>query len=669
MDSNSTIRFLVATDNHLGAYEKNAIRKNDSFVTFEEIMQKAVEQKVDFIVLGGDLFDENKPSHNTLHRTMQIFRKYCMGEKDVEIEVVSHGAETLSNGGFGVANFQDPNLNVAIPVFAIHGNHDDPIGEGALSALDLLSASGLINYFGKVKNTDKIQLNPILIKKNQTKIALYGLGHVREERLHRCFIHKKVHFMRPEEDRDSWFNVMMIHQNRNVKSMGRKNGIKEEMLRGFLDLVIWGHEHEQLLSAVTAAGGGYDIIQPGSSIMSAPNSEDVNSKKVALLEINSSSYRVTPLPLKSVRPVEFLSIKLSDEPELSKTQEDVTEYLTDKVEDLIFKSKEKLAGIPNEVLQRNKDIVYPIIRMKVDFAPDYPVLNPVIFGSKFINRVANPHHMLVIQKNTMKQNTSRTTEPEPVVEQRSTEGVTMADKIASSIHSYIAKQGKKLSMLSENHLTEAIFSFIEKSETTAVNSFIETYTPRVQRSIWRDVKGKEDICPDELRRLASTIRDAVEGEWQTENVTESGKSPKIEIPEVDDLPPDAPPVLAHLNEEPDVIMGSNEQVMLPLPGSQRGSKKAPKKPSKKSAKPASKRAKRRIASSDDDQVKDEFDSPDVKRNKPEPKKPKSKQTRRPKKEEVASPERLSPPLLGSPERPKPGGKSTASLVAMWGKKK
>lgn len=30
-------------------------------------------------------------------------------------------------------NYEDANLNVAIPVFSIHGNHDDPQGAGAVS--------------------------------------------------------------------------------------------------------------------------------------------------------------------------------------------------------------------------------------------------------------------------------------------------------------------------------------------------------------------------------------------------------------------------------------------------------------------------------------------------------------------------------------------------------
>ena len=29
---------------------------------------------------------------------------------------------------FPVVNYQDPNYNIALPVFTIHGNHDDPAG-------------------------------------------------------------------------------------------------------------------------------------------------------------------------------------------------------------------------------------------------------------------------------------------------------------------------------------------------------------------------------------------------------------------------------------------------------------------------------------------------------------------------------------------------------------
>ena len=55
-----------------GVWEKDAVRKNDSFETFEEVMQMAVEHDVDFLLLGGDLFHDNKPSRTTVRRAACI---------------------------------------------------------------------------------------------------------------------------------------------------------------------------------------------------------------------------------------------------------------------------------------------------------------------------------------------------------------------------------------------------------------------------------------------------------------------------------------------------------------------------------------------------------------------------------------------------------------------
>ena len=56
------IRFIVATDVHLGHKEKHAVRNNDSFEAFKEVFANAKTEKVDFVLLGGDLFDEVNPS-------------------------------------------------------------------------------------------------------------------------------------------------------------------------------------------------------------------------------------------------------------------------------------------------------------------------------------------------------------------------------------------------------------------------------------------------------------------------------------------------------------------------------------------------------------------------------------------------------------------------------
>jgi DNA repair exonuclease SbcCD nuclease subunit len=82
---------MVATDIHLGYGEKKEnigkwnfrkfyskilefqkfkrnIPAEDSFNTFEEILELANSRNVDLILLGGDLFHESSPSTNSMNR-------------------------------------------------------------------------------------------------------------------------------------------------------------------------------------------------------------------------------------------------------------------------------------------------------------------------------------------------------------------------------------------------------------------------------------------------------------------------------------------------------------------------------------------------------------------------------------------------------------------------
>jgi double-strand break repair protein MRE11 len=77
-DAADTLTILVATDNHLGYLEKDPVRGQDSFRAFEEILRIAQLRKVDMILLGGDLFHDNKPSRPCLYKTMALMREYCM---------------------------------------------------------------------------------------------------------------------------------------------------------------------------------------------------------------------------------------------------------------------------------------------------------------------------------------------------------------------------------------------------------------------------------------------------------------------------------------------------------------------------------------------------------------------------------------------------------------
>ena len=58
----NTFSILITTDNHLGYLEKDVKRGDDSFVSFEECLAAGrLKHNVDFVLLGGDLFHDNKP--------------------------------------------------------------------------------------------------------------------------------------------------------------------------------------------------------------------------------------------------------------------------------------------------------------------------------------------------------------------------------------------------------------------------------------------------------------------------------------------------------------------------------------------------------------------------------------------------------------------------------
>lgn len=61
---------------------------------------------------------------------------------------------------------------------------------------------------------DEITVNPVLLQKGETSLALYGLGNVRDERLNRIWTAEKVKFLRPNspEGMEKFFNVFALHQ-------------------------------------------------------------------------------------------------------------------------------------------------------------------------------------------------------------------------------------------------------------------------------------------------------------------------------------------------------------------------------------------------------------------------------------------------------------------------
>lgn len=53
---------------------------------------------MDFVLLGGDLFHENRPSRDTLYQVSALLREYCMNDRPVQIELLSDPDEGKAPG-------------------------------------------------------------------------------------------------------------------------------------------------------------------------------------------------------------------------------------------------------------------------------------------------------------------------------------------------------------------------------------------------------------------------------------------------------------------------------------------------------------------------------------------------------------------------------------------
>ena len=105
------MKFAHLADTHLGYRQFGLIeREKDFYEVFEKVIDKIIEEKVDFVIHSGDLFETARPSPNAL----LAFQK---------------GLLKLKGAG--------------IPMYAIAGNHDSVMRQGAIPPQVIFKKLGL----------------------------------------------------------------------------------------------------------------------------------------------------------------------------------------------------------------------------------------------------------------------------------------------------------------------------------------------------------------------------------------------------------------------------------------------------------------------------------------------------------------------------------------------
>ena len=429
---------------------------------------------------------------------------------------------------------------MAIPVFSIHGNHDDPSGEGHFAALDLLEMSGLLNYYGRTPQSDNIEIKPVLLQKGNTKLALYGLSNVRDERLFRTFRDGGVKFFQPGTQKDDWFNIMSVHQNHHAYT--ETGYLPESFLPSFLDLVVWGHEHECLIDPRSNPETGFRVMQPGSSVATSLAPGEAVPKHVAILSIKGKDYTSENIRLKTVRPFVMREIVLQTFPEMkaiayeSNNQIKVKRFLKKIIDEMIEEANHGWLDLHRESVDSDDEEEeeappLPLIRLRVEYtAPDggkFEIDNPQRFSNEYVSRVANIKDIVQFHRKRVaatRVGKGKAEMPdESIMAQLSLDSV----KVEKLVREFLTAQS--LTILPQNSFSDAVGQFVDKDDKHAMEMFVEdSLKSQVAHLIGsaEDDEFDEDAIEKQMEEYKATLEKAFSKGELKRSAREGTRKPK-----------------------------------------------------------------------------------------------------------------------------------------------
>ncbi|ORM40026.1 Double-strand break repair protein MRE11A [Babesia sp. Xinjiang] len=493
-------RVIIFTDTHLGHKESDSVRGNDPFNTFEEVLFLAKYLNVDAIFHSGDLFDESHPSRAVIYRTMDLIRRYCKKADDVNngnrigIQIPkSFAIRSAARRREALKVFDPPTPNeTQLPFFVIHGNHDNPTTVNGLSPIDLLDVSGLVTFFGTATDMNKIEIQPILLNKGPVKVALYGLGWVKDECLYKVFEQGRVTFVPPQDTTQQYYKVLLFHQNRYPRR--GKNAcdyIPDQFLPDWLDLVIWGHEHECMKFPIRSETHNFQVLQMGSTVQTSLAAAEMAPKHCCIMELSMDDVKFYPITLETARQLHYsdLSLMQMDLPAGS-PEKDVFAKLIMNIENVLQSMQSRNVTtlcstevakivLPNNATFDLKGPIdnakrIPLVRMRVEHS-GFDSVNPRTFGAYFVDRVANPTDILRFwQKHPIRNVKSDVSVSNTVSDLRNTVYPTMEE----SCH---------LKLLLERELNGAVERFAVGMETSAIGDYVSKAVREMQKALSGDM--------------------------------------------------------------------------------------------------------------------------------------------------------------------------------------
>ena len=229
------VRFIHTSDIHLGKTYRSsgcdAKRYQDFFATFKTIVADAVAEKVDFLLIGGDLFHTGQILPKTFAKTIEILQ---------------------------------PLKDAGIPCLAVEGNHDWIHRRDSVSWMEALSQLGYIHLLRPSRSAEGGYLFEPFEKEQGTGgqieingVNIYGLGYIGSQ--------AGNHVARICEAISTRRNILLFHVGVWSYSPVEIGNIRPEEalpLSDCFDYVALGHGHKPYIVA-TPDGRPY-AFNPGS---------------------------------------------------------------------------------------------------------------------------------------------------------------------------------------------------------------------------------------------------------------------------------------------------------------------------------------------------------------------------------------------------------------------
>ncbi len=287
------MKFAHLADCHIGSYRDERMRSL-TIEAFKRAVEKSIEEKIDFLLISGDLFNTSIPSIDAIRETASQFKRL---------------------------------LDENIPVYMIAGSHDySPSGK---TMLDVLESSGLCKNIAKGEVTDDDRLKLAFTIDQKTGAKITGMIGKRGT-LERSYYEKMDN---TEIEEEKGFKIFMFHSAISELKPKRLEKIESAPMsylpKGF-NYYAGGHVHSIIKESSKELGGV--IAYPGPLF---PNSfselEELGNGGFYIFDVmDPELLRYIPIKTKETKRVKIEATMKTPEEVISEVRESM-EDVADKI--------------------------------------------------------------------------------------------------------------------------------------------------------------------------------------------------------------------------------------------------------------------------------------------------------------------------------------------------